>query len=105
MREKDFKGAQVWIGADVLMRSLIVRRFSGRKISFDDRLVMISVFEGGVGRERGGRFERSRERPAERDRLEEGREECGELSVDIVAVVVKKVSRVLLGSYSCCCCC
>lgn len=68
------------------MRSLIVRRFSGRKMSFVERLVMMRVLEGGVGMLRGGRFERSRERPAERERLEEGRDDCGEDSVDIVAI-------------------
>lgn len=48
--------------------------------------MMIRVFEGGVGRLRGGRFERSRERPAERERLEEGRDDCGDDSEDIVVV-------------------
>lgn len=47
---------------------------------------MMRVLEGGVGMLRGGRFERSRERPAERERLEEGRDDCGEDSVDIVAI-------------------
>lgn len=75
MREKDLRGAQVWIGAEVLMRSLIVRRFSGRKMSFVERFVMMRVLEGGVGMLRGGRFERSRESPAERERREEGRED------------------------------
>lgn len=87
MREKDLRGAQVWMGAEVLMRSLMVRRFSGRKISLEERLVMISVFEGGVGKLRGGRLERSKERPAERERLEDGRDDCGEDSVDIVAIM------------------
>lgn len=87
MREKDLRGAQVWIGAEALMRSLMVIRFSGRKISFEERLVMMSVLEGGVGKLRGGRLERSRERPAERERLEEGRDDWGEDSVDIVAIL------------------
>lgn len=86
MREKDLSGAQVWIGAEVLMRSLMVSRFSGRKMSFVERLVMMRVLDGGVGMLRGGRFERSRERPAERERRDEGRDDWGEDSVDILAL-------------------
>ena len=33
IRRKDFNGAQEWIGADELMRSLMVCRLSGRKTS------------------------------------------------------------------------
>jgi len=59
---------------------------------------MIRVLEGGVGRLRGGRLERSSERPAERERLEEGRDDCGDGSEDIIAMctVVDFVGEVLL---------
>lgn len=83
MRRKERKGAQEWIGADELMRSLIVWRLSARKISESWRLVIKRVFEGGVGMERGGRVERSRDIGV-LDSLEEGREERGELSDDIL---------------------
>lgn len=46
---KDLRGAQVWIGAEALMSSLMVWRLSARKISASWRLVIKSVFEGGVG--------------------------------------------------------
>lgn len=89
IREKDFRGAQVWIGDVVLMRSRIVWMLSGRKTSFEVRFVMMRVFEGGVGRESGGRLERSRDiGDARRDDLRVGGEdEAGELSVDIVRYV------------------
>jgi len=75
MRRKDFRGAQEWMGADVLMRSLMVWRLSGRNISRSLRFVIIRVFDGGVGCWRGGMLERSSERGVgERD---EGREEFG----------------------------
>lgn len=48
---------------------------------------MIRVLEGGVGRLRGGRFERSSESPAERERLEEGRDAGGDDAEDIVCCV------------------
>ena len=57
---------------------------------------MMSVFEGGVGRLRGGRFERSKERPAERDRLEEGRDEGGEESLDILATCNREVESLMV---------
>lgn len=86
MREKDFSGAQVWMVAVVLMRSLMVSKLEGRKMSFEFRFVMIKVFEGGVGMESGGILVRSRDSPGDRDRLEAGREDCGEDSVDMVGV-------------------
>lgn len=83
MREKDFRGAQEWMGALVLMSSRIVWRLSARKTIGSLRLVIISVFEGGVGCVYGGIEERS---------IESGvldREvglSCGELCVDIMMV-------------------
>lgn len=85
MRRKERRGAQEWIGAEELIRSLIVWRLSARKISGSWRLVMRRVLEGGVGMERGGIVERSMDIGV-RDSLDEGREERGELSVDILAV-------------------
>lgn len=79
MRRKDLRGAQTWIGADALIRSRIVWRLSGRKISGSCRFVMRRVFEGGVGMDIGGRLERSMVMEA-RDPREEGREAGGELS-------------------------
>jgi len=83
IREKDFKGAQEWMGALVLMSSRIVWRLSARKTTGSLRLVTMSVFEGGVGCVYGGMEERS---------IESGvldREvglNCGELCPDIVMV-------------------
>jgi hypothetical protein len=51
------------------------------------------VFEGGVGMLRGGMVERSRDIGV-RDSLEDGREERGELSVDIFAVCLR-ISRII----------
>jgi len=67
MRRNDFSGAQEWIGAEALIKSLIVWRLSGRKTSRSCRLVMISVFDGGVGVERGGMPERSRDIGGDRE--------------------------------------
>lgn len=85
MRRKERRGAQEWIGAEALMRSLIVWRLSARKISGSCRLVIRRVLEGGVGIARGGMAERSMDIGV-RDSLEDGREERGELSDDIFAV-------------------
>jgi hypothetical protein len=85
MRRNERRGAQEWIGADALMRSLIVWRLSARKISGSWRFVMRRVLDGGVGIERGGMVERSMDIGV-RDPLDEGREDRGELSVDILAV-------------------
>lgn len=84
MREKDLRGAQVWMGAEVLIRSLIVWRLSGRKISLSLRFVMRRVLEGGVGCTRGGRLERSRERDLWELRREEMVLPIGEVGVDIL---------------------
>lgn len=73
------------MGAVVLIRSLMVRRFGVEKICFELRLVMMRVLDGGVGMDSGGRLVRSRESPGERDRLEDGRDEAGEDCVDMVA--------------------
>ena len=86
MRRKDFSGAHEWIGADASMRSLIFWRLSARKISVSCKFVMRSVFEGGVGCDRGGIVERSMKSDV-LDSLEEGRDDCGELSEDIVKTV------------------
>ena len=87
MRENDFRGAHVCIGAVVLIRSLIVRRFGAENICFSFRFVIIRVFDGGVGRESGGRFVRSRESPGDREDLRDvGRDEAGEDCVDMMAV-------------------
>lgn len=92
IREKDFKGAQEWIGAEVLMRSRMVWRLSGRKTDLSCRLVIMSVFEGGVGKESGGREERSRDN-GDRERLELGLDEAGEVSEDILRVVCVYILR------------
>lgn len=85
MRRKERRGAHEWIGAEALMRSLMVWRLSARKISESWRFVMRRVLEGGVGMVRGGMVERSMDIGV-RDSREEGREERGELSVDMFAV-------------------
>lgn len=59
MRRKDFIGAHEWMGAELLMSSRIVWRLSARKTEGSWRLVMRSVFEGGVGICNGGIAERS----------------------------------------------
>lgn len=82
IREKDLRGAQVWMVAVVLMSSLMVRRLEGRNISLEERFVIIRVLEGGVGVLSGGRLERSRERFGERERREAGLDDLGDDSVD-----------------------
>jgi len=59
MRRNDLSGAQEWMGAEVLMSSLIVCKLSARKTEGSWRLVMRSVFDGGVGICKGGIAERS----------------------------------------------
>lgn len=49
MRRKDFRGAKVWMGAEVLISSRIVWRLSARKMEASWRLVIRRVLEGGVG--------------------------------------------------------
>lgn len=61
---------------------------SARKISGSFRLVMRSVFEGGVGATRGGTDERSMDILAFLDSREEGRDDCGEVSVDIMEAII-----------------
>jgi len=53
---------------------------------------MRRVFEGGVGIDSGGIVERSMDMGV-RDSLEEGRDERGELSVDIFACCLRKSRR------------
>ncbi len=92
MRRKDFSGAQEWMGADELIKSLIVWMLSARNISGSLRLVIRRVFEGGVGWTRGGRLERSIDIGL--DLRDDGRErggevgDDGELSDDILAVLL-----------------
>ena len=69
------------------MRSLIVWRLSERKISVSWRFVIRRVFEGGVGIVKAGMEERSIDIGVlVLDSLEDGREERGELSDDILIV-------------------
>lgn len=68
------------------MRVLMVCRLSGRKISMSCRLVMRSVFEGGVGCMSGGMAERSME-SGDLDRREAEQEDCGVLA-DILRTVM-----------------
>jgi hypothetical protein len=79
MRRNDLSGAHEWRGADELIRSLIVCRCSGRKMSRLCRLVMRSVFEGGVGCDSGGSEDKSSESGV-RD-LNEAGDDLGELEV------------------------
>ena len=61
IRLKDLSGAQECMGAEALIRSRMVWRLSARKISVSRRLVMRSVFEGGVGNDNGGTVDKSSE--------------------------------------------
>lgn len=102
MRRKERRGAQEWIGAEALTRSLMVWRLSARKISGSWRLVIRSVFEGGVGIARGGIVERSMDIGV-RDSLEDGRDDRGELSEDILKLALTSTvlfSRRFGGIYS-----
>ncbi len=87
MRRKDLRGAQEWIGAEALMRSLMVWRLSARKISASWRLVISSVFEGGVGCCRGGREERSIDIGVLDPFDEAGRDVGGEVSEGSAAIL------------------
>ena len=60
----------------------MVCRLSGLNMSRSWRFVMRSVFDGGVGWMRGGIVDRSRDSGVLD--LEEGRDDFGELSVDIL---------------------
>jgi len=88
IRLKDLRGAHEWIGAEALMRSLMVCRLSARKISASWRLVIRRVFEGGVGCCRGGIEERSIDMGVLDPLDEAGREVGGELSALSVAILV-----------------
>jgi hypothetical protein len=81
MRRKDLRGAQEWIGAEALTRSLMVWRLSARNISASWRLVIRRVFEGGVGCCNGGREDRSIDIGVLDPFEETGRDVGGELSV------------------------
>jgi len=76
---KDLRGAHEWIGAEALIRSLMVWRLSARKISASERLVIKRVFEGGVGWIRGGRFERSMDILLFRDARDVGLDSGGDV--------------------------
>lgn len=102
MRLKDLSGAHEWIGAEALMRSLMVWRLSARKISASWRLVMRRVFEGGVGCCRGGIEERSIDIGVLDPFDETGRDAGGELSELSVAILVVeccpwRLSRLMRG--------
>ena len=62
MRRNDLSGAKAWILDVWEIRSRIVWRFSGRKMSILLRLVIRRVLDGGVGWISGGKLERSRVR-------------------------------------------
>lgn len=103
MRLKDLRGAHEWMGAEALMRSLMVWRLSARKISASCRLVMRRVFEGGVGCCSGGIEERSNDIGVLEPLDETGRDVGGELSVLSVAIlggllVSRKTLRILHGN-------
>lgn len=72
------------MGADELIRSLIVCILSARNISGSLRLVIRSVFEGGVGIDRGGIVERSIDMLAFLDSRNVGRDEGGDVSDNIL---------------------
>jgi len=57
---------------------------------------MMRVFDGGVGSESGGKLERSID-IGDRDFLEVGRDEAGELPADILKVIVLLVVVVVVG--------
>jgi hypothetical protein len=88
MRLNDLRGAHEWIGAEALTRSLMVWRLSARKISASWRLVIRSVFEGGVGCCRGGIEERSIDIGVLDPLDETGRDVGGELSELSVAILM-----------------
>jgi len=88
MRLKDLRGAHEWMGAEALMRSLMVWRLSARKISASWRLVIRRVFEGGVGCCSGGREERSIDIGVLDPLDETGRDVGGELSELSAAILV-----------------
>jgi hypothetical protein len=95
MRRKELRGAKAWIGAECVIRSRMVCKFSGRKTSVLLRLVKRRVLEGGVGCERGGSFERSRVRPGDR-RLEEEEDREDRVVLSEVSMV-RMVCVVVVG--------
>ena len=82
------RGAKMWIVACSLMAVEMDSRTEEVKISRDCRFVMRRVLLGGVGCERGGRSEKSRDMLKER--LFEGDDEVGgvEMSIAIVNCVM-----------------
>src|SRR4051812_36726227 len=91
MRRKDLRGAKMWIVACSLMAVGMDLRTGGGKMSRDCRFVMRRVLLGGVGCERGGRSEKSRDMLKER-RFEGEAEAVGgvEISIAIVSVVWRR---------------
>jgi len=81
MRRNDLRGAQLWIGTEVFIKSLICWILSALNICISLRFVMRSVFDGGVGCWSGGMPERSI------DSGVRGLEDIGELSAYILANV------------------
>lgn len=63
------------------MRSLIVWRLSARKMDASWRLVIMRVFEGGVGWVRGGMLERSMDMLLFRELRDVGRDSGGDVVV------------------------
>lgn len=88
MRRKLLNGAHEWIGADELIRSLIVWMLSARKISGSFKFVIRRVFVGGCGNTRGGMLERSMFMAAFLEAREVERDDDAELSEDILKVWV-----------------
>lgn len=88
IRRKLRKGAHEWMGADELMRSLMVWILSARNISGSFRLVMRRVFEGGVGIARGGIVDKSIDIFAFLDSRDAGRDDGGEVGEDNILLFV-----------------
>jgi len=84
MRRKLLSGAHEWIGAEELINSLMVWMLSARNISGSFRFVMSSVLDGGVGMESAGRVDRSIDMFDLLSALEAERDDCAELSEDIL---------------------
>ena len=108
MRRKDFRGAKMWIVACSLMAVEMDSRTEEVKISRDWRLVIRRVLLGGVGCERGGRSEKSRDMLKER--RFEGEEAGGvEMSMAMVFCVmwrwlVRRLELSVFGGGVFCCC-
>jgi len=89
MRRKLLNGAHEWIGAEELIRSLIVWMLSARKISGSFKFVMSSVFDGGVGLSRGGMVDRSMVMFAFLEARDVERDDAAELSEDILKIWIE----------------